>query len=110
MTDDIDDDDIDLLLETPSLETYQPLQEAFDEFNRALFDGKLPECMLTLQRKDKRSHSYFAPARFARTNGNGYTVDVIAMNPAYFSGEHGGTREVLQTLAHEMAHLWQHHF
>ncbi|WP_322097642.1 SprT-like domain-containing protein [Pelagibius sp. Alg239-R121] len=35
-------------------------------------------------------------------------TDEIAMNPEFFGKER--VIEVLQTLVHEMCHLWQHHF
>ena len=34
-------------------------------------------------------------------------TDEIALNPRYF--QCARSTEVLATLAHEMAHLWQHH-
>ncbi|MBM5564638.1 SprT-like domain-containing protein, partial [Klebsiella quasipneumoniae] len=39
---------------------------------------------------------------------DGGTTDEIAMNPAYFAV--CPPEEIMQTLVHEMAHLWQHHF
>ena len=35
-------------------------------------------------------------------------TDEIALNPAHFASR--PTAGTLSTLAHEMAHLWQHHF
>ena len=35
-------------------------------------------------------------------------TDEIALNPAHFAGR--TPAEMLSTLVHEMAHLWQHHF
>jgi len=39
---------------------------------------------------------------------DGKLTDEIAINPSYFAVT--PIIEVLQTLVHEMAHLWQHHF
>ncbi|AFJ90364.1 Zinc metalloproteinase Mpr protein (plasmid) [Burkholderia sp. KJ006] len=88
----------------PTAETYAELQLAYDTFNKRLFDNKLPECLITLQR-EKRAYGYFSAERFA--NRNGEKVDEIAMNPTYFAVV--PLIEIMQTLAHEMAHLWQHH-
>lgn len=88
----------------PTGETYSGLERAFDNFNQELFDGKLPSCLLTLQR-EKSSCGYFSANRFAHSTG--YLAHEIAMNPSYFGIV--PLVEVMQTLVHEMAHLWQFH-
>ncbi|MEN2388089.1 SprT-like domain-containing protein [Comamonas sp. A7-5] len=89
----------------PTQETYNELQKAYDHFNEQLFDGQLPNCLITLQR-EKRTVGYFSAARFATVDGS--TTDEIAMNPTYFAVV--PIIETLQTQVHEMTHLWQHHF
>ncbi len=89
----------------PTQATYAELQHAYDHLNRALFEGKLPDCLLTLQR-EKHSMGYFSAARFVGLDGR--RVDEIALNPSYFAVM--PLVETLQTIAHEMVHLWQHHF
>lgn len=89
----------------PTAETYTELQQAYDAFNKALFNGQLPECLITLQR-EKRAYGYFSAERFA--NMNGEKIDEIALNPTYFAVV--PLIETMQSLTHEMAHLWQHHF
>lgn len=89
----------------PTVKTYAELQLAYDTFNARLFGGLLPECLITLQR-EKRTYGYFSADRFG--NRNGETVDEIALNPSYFAVV--PLVEIMQTLAHEMVHLWQHHF
>ncbi len=89
----------------PTPETYDELQQAYEWFNVRLFDDELPPCLITLQRH-KRTYGYFSPERFASRKGG--RTDEIAMNPAYFATR--PVEDVLSTLAHEMAHLWQHHF
>lgn len=88
----------------PTHQTYSELQQAYDHFNAALFDGKLPYCLITLQR-EKRTVGYFSAARFASLDGS--TTDEIALNPSYFAVV--PLVETMQTLVHEMAHLWQQH-
>ena len=89
----------------PTRETYDPLQLAYENLNRALFEGSLPNCLITLQRS-KKSYGYFCGDRFGKSDGT--LTDEIALNPSYFRDR--PQEEVFATLAHEMVHLWQHHF
>lgn len=93
-------------LSRPTPQTYAELQLAFDYFNDELFEGKLPPCLLTLQR-EKRTHGYFSAQRFVHKDGKTYT-DEIALNPSFFSIV--PPLEVMQTIVHEMVHAWQYHF
>ena len=92
--------------DTPTLQAYLEMQRAFDYYNEQLFDGKLPQCLITFQR-ERRTHGFFNGQRFVNRNDNSMT-DEIAMNPTFF----GITplSEIMQTLVHEMVHVWQHHF
>ena len=90
---------------TPTAQNYTELQRAYDHFNTALFAGELPACLITLQR-EKRTCGYFSHQRFADLDG--HTTDEIALNPAYFAVV--PLVETMQTLVHEMTHLWQSHF
>lgn len=90
----------------PTDEAYGELQAAYDHFNRTLFDGRLPPCVITLQRKGRHTFGYYAPSRFGKISGE--IADEIAMNPMHF--RHQPLVEVLSTLVHEMVHLWQEHF
>lgn len=94
-----------LTASTPTAQNYAELQRAYDHFNQALFESKLPACLITLQR-EKRTCGYFSHQRFADLDGR--TTDEIALNPAYFAVV--PLVETMQTLVHEMAHLWQSHF
>ncbi|HGA2320750.1 TPA: SprT-like domain-containing protein [Pseudomonas putida] len=89
----------------PTPEAYSELQFAYDFFNQKLFDGQLPDCLITLQR-ERKTEGYFSPKRFVRRDG--LQTDEIAMNPSYFIIR--PIKSVLSTLVHEMAHLWQQHF
>lgn len=91
----------------PTDTLYAELQNAFDVFNARLFDGQLPGCLITLQRRDARSFGYYSPARFGARVASVGNTDEIALNPLHFKSH--GPLEALQTLAHEMAHMWQHH-
>lgn len=89
----------------PTQQAYAELQQAFDHFNARLFDGQLPDCLLTLQR-EKHTYGYFSKSRFIGRDGR--RIDEIALNPSYFAVV--PLVEIMQTIVHEMAHLWQHHF
>lgn len=90
---------------TPTEELYNELREAYQFFNDNLFDGELPGCMFTLQRK-KNTFGYYSSSRFLRRDARGKT-DEIALNPAFFAFR--PVENTLSTLAHEMVHQWQWH-
>jgi predicted SprT family Zn-dependent metalloprotease len=82
---------------------YAELQQAYDTFNAELFDNSLGDCLLTLQRK-AGTMGYFSPGRFG--NRQGEKLHEIALNPECFAVV--PLVEIMATIAHEMAHLWQH--
>lgn len=89
----------------PTETAYKELQQAYDHFNKHLFRETLPDCLITLQRK-KSTSGYFSANRFAAKDGE--KTDEIALNPSCFAVV--PLVEIMQTLVHEMCHLWQHHF
>ncbi len=76
-------------------------------FNAELFGGKLPPCLITMQRH-KGAYGYFSSERFASASDPEEVTDEIALNPVHFATR--TPTDVLSTLAHEMVHLWQDHF
>lgn len=82
------------------------MQLAYDHFNRTLFNSELPPCLITFQRKEEKVAGYFSHQRFGLIDGSGIT-DEIALNPVHFKSR--GLTDVMQTLAHEMCHLWPAH-
>jgi hypothetical protein len=58
--------------------------------------------------RHKGTYGYFSGERFAKTTNPKEVTDEIALNPAHFATRKPD--EVLATLAHEMVHLWQHHY
>ena len=92
-------------LAKPTEQAYEELQLAYDWFNQRLFEGILPACLITFQR-NKRTMGYFSRERFVDQSGK--KTDEIALNPEYFAVI--SLDELLSTLVHEMAHLWQYHF
>jgi SprT-like family len=87
-----------------TLTEYSGFQSAYDFFNDLLFGNKLPGLLVTLQRK-ARSRGYFAPERFVSRDGEDGVVHELALNPDTFVGR--TDEEILSTLVHEMAHVWQ---
>lgn len=89
----------------PTIDAYSEINQAFDHFNKHLFGGELPKCLITFQR-EKNTMGYLSSKRFVNKHGD--KVDELAMNPSYF----GITplQETMKTLVHEMCHLWQVHF
>lgn len=90
----------------PTNLNYMKMREAYDYFNKHLFSGQLPPCLITFQRKNQ-TRGYFSHERFEHGD-DGACTDEIALNPSHFRER--GTKEVLSTLVHEMVHLWQYHF
>lgn len=86
---------------------YAAYQFAYDYFNGQLFAGQLPPCLITLQRQ-AHSYGYFAPRHFIARTGINHRTDEIALNPDTFA--ECTDKDILSTLVHEMAHLWQAHF
>jgi predicted SprT family Zn-dependent metalloprotease len=94
-------------MQNPTTTTYTSLITAFEWFNWELFDSTLPPCLITMQRH-KGSYGYFSGERFQNTANREEIADEIALNPSHFATR--SPEQVLSTLAHEMVHLWQHHF
>jgi len=90
----------------PTDQTYSELQYAYAYYNEKLFGGQLPDCLITLQRKN-RARGYYCRDSFTHQT-TGENADEIALNPHYFALRRND--EVLSTLAHEMVHLKQYRF
>ena len=68
---------------TPTQDTYTEFDRAYDYFNAALFAGKLPQCVITLQRR-RKAYGYFAGNTWTDARGQIIT-DEIALNPDRFA-------------------------
>lgn len=87
--------------------SHADLDRAYEFLKQELFNGVLPPCLITVQRT-RRAYGYYSHRRFVNIDNPAEVVDEIALNPIHFATQL--TTKVLATLAHEMAHLWQHHF
>ena len=92
---------------TPTAE-HLKLNQAYDFFNKKLFGGELPDCMITMQRKNQTAGYFWAEQFKSRDADAPQFTDEIAMNPEVFALQ--GDKDILSTLVHEMCHLWQQHF
>ena len=92
-------------IDTPTVQQYAELQDAFAFFNLRLFGGRLPSAMTVLT-SNPRSRGHFANNRW----GEGLRCDraethEISLNPELFAVQ--DVRVTLSTLVHEMVHLQQ---
>jgi predicted SprT family Zn-dependent metalloprotease len=89
----------------PTEAQFKAYQAMFDYFNKALFEGKLPACLLNLSRANK-SLGFFAPNRWKDANvaedADVSTMHEISLNPDHMSRGH---KDGAGTLVHEMCHL-----
>src|SRR5262249_19243698 len=83
---------------------YTWLQKAYDHFNRELFDRSLSDVFITYQRK-AHSPGYFSTDRFSGRVGK-FGKHELALNPDGFINH--TDEQIVQTLVHEMVHVWQH--
>jgi len=86
-------------------EEYAKYQEAFDHFNRELFDKLLSPCLITLPNTRRRAGGYFRNHGFAARNNHTLRTHEIALNPRVFAGS--DDKHILSILVHEMVHLKQ---
>jgi len=86
---------------------YNGLEELYNYLNDTFFEGKLPSCLITLQRT-ARAEGFFKKDSFSDRQAPGVQVDEISLNPSVFRFR--SDQEISSTLAHEMVHLWQYHF
>jgi hypothetical protein len=92
--------------ENPSISTYKALIGAYQFFNKSLFNNLLPNCMITLQRKNG-SYGYFGGDRFINEKSEILTSE-ISLNPKTCATR--SFSETMSTLVHEMCHCWQFYF
>lgn len=98
--------------EKPTLETYGALSDAFDAFNRALFDGRLEPVVFVFSRKPGSLGS-FQPGAWQQRKGPGiaapetrHLAPQITLNPDFLVTH--GEMDVLAILVHQQVHQLQH--
>ncbi len=92
--------------DTPGLRLHCELQILYRDLNNALFGGRLPPAVITLQRDMPDAGGYFAHRRFRRSDGS--PIDEIAINPKIL--KRATMRYIASVVVHEMVHLEVAHF
>lgn len=96
----------------PTPEQYAALQWLFDFFDEKLFNGALPEVVLTLSRKGKRTLGYYQSGRWDDWDrGQTFAEICLSSDHLFYDGAQVGLterwKEILSTLVHEMVHHWE---
>jgi hypothetical protein len=86
-----------------SQQLYNELYRAFDLFNITFADGKLPKVVITIQESGRRNAYGWFGNGFWTDRLAGDSVPEINLSAEYLSR---GPEGLLETLLHEMAHLW----
>jgi predicted SprT family Zn-dependent metalloprotease len=90
---------------SPTSDFYLLFDTIYNFYNDKLFGNSLPQCMFVIVRKPNTFGHYLQNKWFNKEKSKS---DEIAINPLMF-GKYP-LIEILQTLVHEMCHLWQYHF
>ena len=91
---------------SPAIRTKNLISElyrAFDYFNDHFAEGKLPQVVITIQNKGRSSALGWFGNNFWRDNITAQTVGEINLSAEHLSR---GLNSCMNTLLHEMAHLW----
>ena len=86
-----------------SQQLYSELYRAFDIFNATFAENKLPNVVITIQESGRRNAYGWFGNGFWKDNLVGDSVPEINLSAEYLSR---GASCLLETLLHEMAHLW----
>jgi len=84
---------------------FEMLDDLYQYYNKELFEGKLPDCMIITSRR-KGAHGTFT-FQMWKNRKDEKNVHEISINP---DGLDRKDEEWQATLVHEMCHLWQYDF
>lgn len=90
---------------TPNVRQHLAYSIAFDHFNKCLFEGALPQVMLTLTRDENALKGYFMEKAW-HDNTNKQCAE-ISLNANSMNND---IYALMNVLIHEMIHLWQFTF
>lgn len=93
-------------MSSSTIEQYKDLGNAYEHFNKKLFNNQLPDCLITLNRK-ANSYGYYHHEKFQNRKDK-RLISEISLNPDGFNDR--DDIEILSTLAHEMVHVQQFYF
>ena len=86
-----------------SQQLYTELYRSFDYFNELFADNKLPKVVITIQESGRRNAYGWFGDGFWSDRLAGESIPEINLSAEYMSR---GATGLLETLLHEMAHLW----
>ena len=93
------------------IKQYNILQQAYDFFNKELFNNELPEVVFIIDYRKSSIGGYFHFKKLEITkedmqdhNSVITTISIISLNPDYINREHIDT---ISTLVHDMCHAWR---
>ena len=89
----------------PTKEQFNSYSNIYHYLNESLFNDQLPECILNFSRDNKCVYGFFAKKRWIK--GDKLTHE-ISLNPKSLAMIE--SKEAIQTIVHEMVHLWQYEF
>ena len=92
---------------TPTGAQYRSYVRVYDFMNERLFDGQLPNVMLTFSRKPK-ARGFFKPETWHDRSSGALKLGEIALNPDQLA--HLDGRTIASIILHEMVHCWQQAF
>lgn len=95
-----------------TLKQFSNLQQAYDFFNKRLFEGALPELLISFQKQKENVGGTYCANRLSqrkiKKGDKEKDIPEIELNPNSFRQK--DDVRILSVLAHEMAHHWQHCF
>jgi hypothetical protein len=82
------------------------LHKAFDLYNEEFFGGALPQVVITIQSQGKRSAYGWISVQKVWSDGAGSELHEINISAEHIGSRDNKMVDVLQTLLHEMIHLY----
>lgn len=96
---------LDRTIQYPTEEQFQAFNNIFTYMNAELFENTLPHCLLNFSRDSLKVAGFFAKKRWFK---NKEYIHEISLNPKNLILLE--PIDVVQTIVHEMVHLWQYEF
>jgi hypothetical protein len=94
------------MCETNLQPTLAELHKAFDLYNDEFFEGKLPQVVITIQSQGKRNAYGWISVAKVWSDGAGAELHEINISAEHIGSRDNKMVDVLQTLLHEMIHLY----
>lgn len=88
----------------PTMQQYGGFQKAYDYFNETLFNSELSPCILTFNKKNKKTMGYFSANKWITKEQKTHE---ICLCRDFLDAP---LKEIFSTLVHEMCHQWQQEF